>query len=46
MGIAILKGTGNLIVGIVAIDYQGAWQGFVPKDLPRNTGRTGLTEEK
>src|SRR4030067_1544225 len=46
MGIAVLKRTGSLVVGIVTIYHQGSWQGFVPKDLARDTGRTGLAKQK
>jgi hypothetical protein len=41
-----LKHRGRLVVGIVTIYHQGARQGSVPKDLARNTRRTGLANEK
>ena len=46
MGIAVLKSTGSLVVGIITVYHQRARQGFVPKDLTRDTGGTGLAKEE
>ena len=37
MGIAILKGTGSLVIHVVTIYDQGSWQGFVPPKTSRAT---------
>lgn len=46
MGIAVLLATGHPVVATVAIDHQGARQGFLPEDLTDNAGGAGLAKEK